>query len=121
MKAHKTVTCPHCSKEGSSNVMKTWHFDRCKDGPNLRPARRPKVAKEDITIEDQKMAKHTTIRHPITGIDHVFQIFPKIAIVNYYVILDDRSVHPTPYTILTNAIIAFNYLNIKKCNAKKYK
>ncbi len=24
------VTCPHCSLQGSSNIMKRWHFDNCK-------------------------------------------------------------------------------------------
>lgn len=26
----KQVTCPHCNKIGGDNVMKKWHFDRCK-------------------------------------------------------------------------------------------
>lgn len=25
-----TVTCPHCKKEGSHNLMVRWHFDNCK-------------------------------------------------------------------------------------------
>lgn len=24
------VACPHCGKKGSSNIMKRWHFNRCK-------------------------------------------------------------------------------------------
>lgn len=26
----KTVTCPHCYKEGQCMVMHRWHFDNCK-------------------------------------------------------------------------------------------
>jgi hypothetical protein len=25
-----SYTCPHCNKEGKTNGMKRWHFDRCK-------------------------------------------------------------------------------------------
>ena len=24
------LTCPHCGKQGTSNVMYKWHFDNCK-------------------------------------------------------------------------------------------
>ena len=24
------VVCTHCNKQGSSNIMKRWHFDNCK-------------------------------------------------------------------------------------------
>ena len=27
----KTVTCPHCNKQGSNSGMQRWHFDRCKE------------------------------------------------------------------------------------------
>lgn len=27
---HPKVKCPHCSKEGKSNIMNRWHFDNCK-------------------------------------------------------------------------------------------
>ena len=26
---YRTVTCPHCDKEGGVNVMKRWHFNNC--------------------------------------------------------------------------------------------
>jgi hypothetical protein len=29
-KKKKKVICPHCHKEGGSNIMKRWHFDNCK-------------------------------------------------------------------------------------------
>jgi endogenous inhibitor of DNA gyrase (YacG/DUF329 family) len=79
---HQQVTCPHCQKEGSSNVMKTWHFDRCKLGPNLRPERRLRAVKEVQPKENQDFT------------------------VTYYVILPDRSVHPTAYSLLYNAEFA---------------
>jgi hypothetical protein len=25
----KTVTCPHCGKQGGLGIMKRWHFDNC--------------------------------------------------------------------------------------------
>jgi ribosomal protein L37AE/L43A len=28
--------CPHCGKEGASNSMKRWHFDKCKLNPQTR-------------------------------------------------------------------------------------
>lgn len=29
------ATCPHCAKEGQYRAMKRWHFDNCKNNPNL--------------------------------------------------------------------------------------
>ena len=29
-KPNKTVTCPHCSKEGGPGAMSHYHFDKCK-------------------------------------------------------------------------------------------
>jgi hypothetical protein len=29
-KPKSKLTCPHCNKEGGSNLMKRWHFDNCK-------------------------------------------------------------------------------------------
>lgn len=26
----ENIVCPHCHKNGGSNIMKRWHFDRCK-------------------------------------------------------------------------------------------
>jgi hypothetical protein len=82
MKTHQQVTCPHCGKVGGSNTMKTWHFDRCKDGPNLRPPRRPRALK-DVKIENTEEY-----------------------VVTYHIILKDRSVHPTAYSLLFNAELA---------------
>ncbi len=31
LRVWKTVTCPHCKKEGKENGMKRWHFDNCKE------------------------------------------------------------------------------------------
>lgn len=30
-KNFKKITCPHCGKEGRSNVMHRWHFNNCKN------------------------------------------------------------------------------------------
>jgi hypothetical protein len=33
----KDITyCPHCGKEGGVNVMKRWHFDKCKANSNTK-------------------------------------------------------------------------------------
>lgn len=29
------VQCPHCSVEGTANIMKRWHFDRCKSRSDI--------------------------------------------------------------------------------------
>jgi hypothetical protein len=29
----KKVRCPHCKKTGSTNAMRRWHFDRCRERP----------------------------------------------------------------------------------------
>ena len=84
---HTLLTCPHCDKEGGSNTMKTWHFDRCKFGPNLRPPRRIKVIEDDDDKEEKVMKGYVT---------------------KYYVIKEDRSVHPTAYSLLYNAEVALN-------------
>lgn len=33
-KCHKQITCPHCNTSGPANMMKRWHFDKCKRHPN---------------------------------------------------------------------------------------
>ena len=90
----KQLICPHCGKIGGANTMKTWHFDRCKDGPNLRPPRRPKAVKG---YKPPKEVKTT---------------------VKWYVILPDRSVHPTAYSLLYNAEFALENLNMIKAEIK---
>jgi hypothetical protein len=57
------------------------------------------------------MAQWISIEHPKTGIVHKFQSFPKVEVKRYWVVLKDRSVHPTIYNCLQNATIAFKYLN----------
>ena len=31
---YSIIKCPHCNKEGGTNVMKRWHFDKCKLNPS---------------------------------------------------------------------------------------
>ena len=56
------------------------------------------------------MAQFVEIKHPKTGIIHKFQTFPKTEVKRYFVILDNRSIHPTVYVSLQNAIVALSYL-----------
>lgn len=38
-KSQPIITCPHCSKNGGSRLMKRYHFDNCKQNPdNKKPA-----------------------------------------------------------------------------------
>lgn len=40
-----TVTCPHCSKTGSLNLMNRWHFDNCKVLLGTVPVKEPRTPK----------------------------------------------------------------------------
>lgn len=30
-RSRPVIICPHCGKQGTANIMKRWHFERCKD------------------------------------------------------------------------------------------
>jgi hypothetical protein len=62
------VECPHCRKTGATNVMRRWHFDRCKAKPMSTPKVAERVAAKDapVTLEGVSSASIKTQDEPVS-------------------------------------------------------
>jgi group I intron endonuclease len=58
------VECPHCHKVGSSKIMPRWHFDNCKENPNLSSDQKEELAKKrSDNIKNGSAVAHENLRN----------------------------------------------------------
>ena len=59
--AGPVVTCPHCSKVGTNNAMRRWHFDNCKElkMEDKKPPKQAIVMRKDLACRKGELMAQT--------------------------------------------------------------